>query len=249
MLYWAPLPLWREPGGFALPCVLHKAGAGSRPGGRGTFLCFAKEKCPKERRPCCPCPLRCASGQPAMLARGACRETRFALFERSAQTDAASQLTKRASCGARPPHALCFSARTEGIGNGYGNGNRGREAERSDGPCPLSLPLGMRLRRGVCGGRMRVEARMLRKLTCRVCPNGARQREVSFAAPAASAPTQVALSVSEGSQTVGSPFLCLLSFGEAKESECAAGRTSRHTAHLLAMPSLGSEMAAVGADS
>ncbi len=29
---------------------------------------------------------------------------------------------------------------------------------------------------------------------------------------------------SGGSQTVGSPFLCLLSFGEAKESESAAGR-------------------------
>jgi hypothetical protein len=32
---------------------------------------------------------------------------------------------------------------------------------------------------------------------------------------------------SVGTQTVGSPFLGLLSFGEAKESDCAAGRTSR----------------------
>ena len=30
---------------------------------------------------------------------------------------------------------------------------------------------------------------------------------------------------SEGTQTVGSPFLCLLSFGEAKESESPAGAT------------------------
>ena len=30
---------------------LLKAGAGSRPGGRGTFLCFAKETYPKEKRP------------------------------------------------------------------------------------------------------------------------------------------------------------------------------------------------------
>ena len=29
-----------------------RAEAGSRPGGRGTFLCFAKETYPKERRPC-----------------------------------------------------------------------------------------------------------------------------------------------------------------------------------------------------
>ena len=32
---------------------------------------------------------------------------------------------------------------------------------------------------------------------------------------------------SEGTRPVGSPFLCLLSFGDAKESRCAAGRTSR----------------------
>ncbi len=31
-----------------------------------------------------------------------------------------------------------------------------------------------------------------------------------------------------GSQAAGSPFLCLLSFGEAKESKCAVGRTPRH---------------------
>ncbi|RYF20026.1 MAG: hypothetical protein EOO33_18865, partial [Comamonadaceae bacterium] len=34
-------------------------------------------------------------------------------------------------------------------------------------------------------------------------------------------------SAAKGTQTAGSPFLCLLSFGEAKESECAAGRISR----------------------
>jgi hypothetical protein len=33
----------------------------------------------------------------------------------------------------------------------------------------------------------------------------------------------------EGAEEPGSPFLCLLSFGEAKESECAVGRTSRRS--------------------
>jgi len=33
--------------------LLLRALAGSRPGGRGTFLCFAKEKYPKERRAEC----------------------------------------------------------------------------------------------------------------------------------------------------------------------------------------------------
>ena len=40
------------------------AEAGSRPGGRSPFLCFAKEKDSKERRPCWLRPLRCAAGQP-----------------------------------------------------------------------------------------------------------------------------------------------------------------------------------------
>src|SRR3990167_2232186 len=44
--------------------LLLSAEAGSRPGGRGTLLCFAKEKYPKERRPYCVLPLRCATGQP-----------------------------------------------------------------------------------------------------------------------------------------------------------------------------------------
>jgi len=57
-------------------CFLLRAKAGSRPGGRGTFLCFAKEKYPKERRPNCLRPLR------GNLRRGVCgvrRGTRYAL--------------------------------------------------------------------------------------------------------------------------------------------------------------------------
>ena len=44
--------------------------------------------------------------------------------------------------------------------------------------------------------------------------------------PMARAP-QVARSASAGTWAPGSPFLWLLSFGETKESDCAAGRTSR----------------------
>ena len=42
-----------------------RAGAGSRPGGRGTFLCFAKEKYPKERRPPVCDPFAALRGKPA----------------------------------------------------------------------------------------------------------------------------------------------------------------------------------------
>ena len=41
------------------------AEAGSRPGGRGTFLCFAKEKYPKERRPPVCDPFAVRRGKPA----------------------------------------------------------------------------------------------------------------------------------------------------------------------------------------
>ncbi len=54
------------------------------------------------------------------------------------------------------------------------------------------------------------------------------QRAVSSAAaprkrPAVGLPRSASVGVADW----GSPFLCLLSFGEAKESECAVGRTSR----------------------
>ena len=42
-----------------------RAEAGSRPGGRGTFLCFAKEKDPKERRPPVCDPFAVRRGKPA----------------------------------------------------------------------------------------------------------------------------------------------------------------------------------------
>ena len=42
-----------------------RAEAGSRPGGRGTFLCFAKEKYPKERRPPVCDPFAERRGKPA----------------------------------------------------------------------------------------------------------------------------------------------------------------------------------------
>ncbi len=54
------------------PCWISRAVgvcllAGSRPGGRGTFLCVAKEKYPEERRPDCPGP--CASLRATCAAR------------------------------------------------------------------------------------------------------------------------------------------------------------------------------------
>ncbi len=77
------------------------AGAGSRPGGRGTFLCFAKEKYPKERRPCCLRPSASLRATWGARARGAPWNSLCAA--RAAQTTTASQITKRVCPAAHPP--------------------------------------------------------------------------------------------------------------------------------------------------
>ena len=78
-------------------------------------------------------------------------------------------------------------------------------AERSDGP---RVPNPLWLRRGA--------QRFADK--GRSCLS-----EASSADPAKREHRRLPRSAAKGSQTVGSPFLCLLSFGEAKESESAAG--------------------------
>ncbi|MBB4222988.1 hypothetical protein GGD71_003770 [Variovorax guangxiensis] len=78
-------------------------------------------------------------------------------------------------------------------------------AERSDGP---RVPNPLWLRRGA--------QRFADK--GRSCLS-----EASSADPAKREHHRLPRSAAKGSQTVGSPFLCLLSFGEAKESESAAG--------------------------
>ena len=97
--------------------------AGSRPGGRLTFLASPR-KVSKRRRPHCPCPFGCAYGQPVVLARRAGRRTRCALA-RSAQTAAASQSTKLV-CPAAHQHAL--RAALLGTGRGAKRGYRNAAA-------------------------------------------------------------------------------------------------------------------------
>ena len=78
---------------------LLRAEAGSRPGGRGTFLCFAKETYPKERRPCCLRPLRFAAGQPGVLVRGVRRGTHFAALQLRSDNHGESVDEAGVSCG------------------------------------------------------------------------------------------------------------------------------------------------------
>ncbi len=198
---------------------------------RGTFLCFAKEKCPKERRPHCLRPLRFAPGQPAVLAGGVRCGTRCALT-RSAQTAAASQFTKRVCPAAHaPPRPLRSSAHPEGSGEpniptglcfarphlACASATRCEIwAERSNGPtgcwlfgCSAVPPLLAAPAAGRLRGGMGVEAPMLRELTCRGCLNeAATQRSEFHGAPRNRHAAGLPLRNAEGSQTGGR-----LSFG------------------------------------
>ena len=156
------------------PHAFVEGGGRESPGTRGTFLCFAKEKYPKERRPRFLRPLRFAPGQPVVLAGGVRCGTRCALT-RSAQTAAASQFTKRVCPAAHaPPRPLRSSAHPEGQGNpsihtglcfaalrSAPTRGRKRHALRRRGRAQrwpewmlavrLSHPCWLRLRRGGCG--------------------------------------------------------------------------------------------------
>ena len=63
----------------------------------------------------------------------------------------------------------------------------------------------------------------LRALTCRICLNEAAQQRSELCGTPRVRASQAAPARSAGVTGSGSPFLCLLSFGEAKESESPAG--------------------------
>ena len=167
--------------------------AGTRPGGRGTFLCFAKEKYPKERRPQVCDPYAYATGQPAVLAHGVRRGTHCA--PAALRSDNHGESVNKAWALGRPctPHALRSSARPEGnpairaiaalglVCAARGACARECEAERSDGPCravqtPVAAPGAGRLR-GVPQNSLRAFGASFRQ------PRQVRQRCMGARAP------------------------------------------------------------------
>ncbi len=195
------------------------------PAGHLLFLSRQEKKAKEGDPTVCDPALR--SGQPAVLVRGVRRGTRYALRAALEQPRRASS---RSGCVLRhtrhpTPCAPRRIQKGEGkaqtaawaialLGPAFAGASASRcvgQAEQSDGPCGLrsSTPFWLRLRRGVCGVSMRVGARMLRHLTRRVCPNGARQRAVSYAAHPASAPTQVCPFAARRGRRLRGAFLCL----------------------------------------
>jgi len=147
-----------------------------------------------------------------------CAAELAARLQRSVQTTAVSQFTKHVCPSTHmPPRALrapgasrrepANRTSTRAIASlrcarpclaGASATRCANWAERSDGPygcsavgCLAPNPCWLRLRRGGCGVSMGVEAPMLRALTRRGCPSGARQRKASSTAHPATAPLQV----------------------------------------------------------
>ena len=168
--------------------LLVLAVAGSRPGGRGTFLCFAKEKYPKERRAGFVGPLR---GHAALLSFGGVRAN-----------SAAPQ-----TCAPLDPPKLALLASSLRQLETENQTPQGRAMAR---PCSAvgcsDFPAVMRRR--VAQGQAEKEAQMFEPAgRVSVPPAWPEQRSV---------PAQRA-------DESGSPSLCLLSLGEARESESPAG--------------------------
>ena len=211
------------------------------------FSLLRQRKVPQRKATLLCVSLRCATGNLRCSVGGCCRRTHYALA-RSVQTCCGkSEHEVRVSCGTRTHPPPCASRHAQkGAGNQSGHRcarpGPGRALRTAGAAARSARDVGRAKQWPVCGlppllaapaaGRLRgAHARRSAHASCTDSPRMSErsaQRAVSSAAaprkrPAAGLPR----SASEGVADWGSPLLCLLSFGEAKESECAAGRTSR----------------------
>ena len=174
----------------------------------------------------------------ANLRRGVCgvrRGTRYALA-RCARTTTASQLTRHARSDAHA-HPATAPPQAQPDGGGQLNSQTAKQPNSHTGHCCAwpSLRSAWRLRPGGLGRAQQwpvwmsgfgfpsgcAEERRFWRIRARVCLSDAKRRE--FSETPAKLSTAGCPQRSEGTQPVGSLFLGLLSFGEAKESESPAG--------------------------
>ena len=171
-------------------CLIERRRPGCAPGGAVPFFVSPK-KGTKERRPHFACPLRFATGQPAVLGRRAAPQNSLRAT-RSVQTTAASQSTKRmhAALHAPAPRPALLGTR-RGVAKSIraiaslgpehaAQSARALWAERSDGPCGFPLPSGRAEKRSGRGARVQRSMHALRELTRRGCLNGAPQARSEF---------------------------------------------------------------------
>ena len=208
-------------------CFFETGGRVSPRRSRYLFFASPKKSTQKKGDPQSATPSRCYG---ANLRRGGCgvrRGTRYALA-RCARTTTASQLTRHARSDAHA-HPATAPPQAQPDGGGQLNSQtatraiaalgpvcaargacaRAVWAERSNGPCGCPV---FRFPSGCA------EERSGQRIRARDCLSEASSSETPLDASTAGCPQR-----SEGTQPVGSLFLGLLSFGEAKESESPAG--------------------------
>ena len=191
---------------------------------RVAFFCFAKRKSPKKRRPCCACPFAALRATCDARAEGAPQNSLRAT--RSVQTTAASQCTKCVcpSAHARTPCPALLGTRRREPGErtsiraiaALGPVSRAQAPRAAQtGPSAAMARVDVRLSKpllaapaaGRLRGGTRVGARVLRELTRRGCPSGARSaKRVPRRTPQAPR-RRFTPSHREGVADWGSPFL------------------------------------------
>ncbi len=220
---------------------------------RVTFFRFAERKSPKKGRPCCARPFAALRATCDARSGGAPQNSLRAA--RSVQTTAASQCTKCVCPAAHArtpcPALLGTRRRDPAAGHPFGpllrsaaparrealaHGRSGRAKQRpvwlfgcsavwmfgcsAIHPLPAA-PAAGRLRGGACGA----SAPMLRHLTRRGCPSGARQRKASSTAHPATAPTQVCPVAKRWGRRLG-VALSLVTFFRRRERKLLARRAT-----------------------
>ena len=243
----APSPLWGEGWGegplalalLAVDCLLCGSACscwpGYAPGGAPPFLVRTR-KGGKRKRPhvCDPC--ASLRGKPAsQRLRGARWNSLRSLRSLRSNTPREPVDEARACCAARAtPKAPRRRRSLQGVENPFGPSLRSAPptakpgAERSDGPCWGSTPLWpCREAQGVGRAWAAQHAHASWTDLLRLFERSERSERSEFRSTAPRASIAGCPQRSEGTRPVGSPFFCLLFFGEAKKSRCAAGRTSR----------------------
>ena len=105
------------------------------------------------------------------------------------------------------------------------------KAERSDGPCGLHFPSGRAEKRRARGGRGSAACRASCSDSLRLSErSGAAAKRVPQRRPTTEH-RRLPRSEAQGTRPAGSPFFCLLFFGETKKSRSPAGANSRPAAH------------------
>jgi len=210
-------------------------GAGTRPGGRGTFLSRDK-KVPKETRPAVCDPFAALRGKPgARRWRGALRNSLRAA--RFAQTTAASQFTKQARLRACHPTTASPQAQPERGWRRHGPSLRSASRARAlraakSRPSAamarvgLHPPSGRTEERRAWGGRVCRRTHALRELTCRVCLSGAPQArsELRGTAPRPST-AGCPFAPAKGIRTAGACFFCFLFLHEQEKGVARRGES------------------------